>query len=191
MNNTPQQQFEGALGWDSQISQESSFVILPAGEYDFKVEKMERGSYNPSPNSSIRDISPQAELELTVYSPDGQTATVYERLILHSKMEWKISEFFISIGQKKPGEPLVPNWSFVPGSTGRCEIEINKYTNKQGQERENNRVARFLEPTQQAPSYQQYQTPQQPVQQPMQQQVPQQQASVQQQTPPANPGFEF
>lgn len=150
--------FQGALSWDSQISQESSFIVLPAGEYNFKVDKMNRGQYNPSPNSKIRDVSPKAELEITIFNPDtGESTSVTENLILHSATEWKLSEFFIAIGQKNPGEPFNPNWQFVPGATGRCEVEINKYTNKEGQDRENNRIKNFL-----APSVNQ--SPQQPVQ---------------------------
>lgn len=141
MNNN----FEGALSWDSPIEKESSFTLLPAGEYDFKVDKMNRGTYQPSPNSSIREVSPQAELEITIFG-ENETTTVNERLILHSKTEWKLSEFFIAIGQKKQGQPLNPNWALVPGAIGRCEIEVNKYTNKEGQERENNRITKFLPP---------------------------------------------
>lgn len=179
MNNT---NFEGALSWDSPIEKESSFTILPPGEYDFKVDKMERTTYQPSPNSKIRDVSPQAELEITIFGNDGESTTTTERLILHSKTEWKMSEFFIAIGQKKQGEPLVPNWSLVPGATGRCEVEINKYKNKEGQERENNRITNFL-PTH-APIAQPIYTAPHPSQQ-----APAQ--PVQTQAPTANPGFSF
>lgn len=100
--------FEGALGWDSPITAENSFVILPAGEYDFKVDKMTRGQYNPSQTSKIRESAPKAELEITLFG-NGESTTTTENLILHSKTEWKLSEFFIAIGQKQPGEPLNPN----------------------------------------------------------------------------------
>lgn len=163
----------GALGWDDEISQESSYILLPEGEYDFVVEKMERGQFQPSPNSKINEACPEAELTLKIQSPEGE-ATVFERLILHSATEWKLSEFFISIGQKIKGQPFKPNWSQVPGSRGRAKIEINKYTNKQGQDRENNRVDSFLEPTNQ------------PQQQPAANQQPNQT-----QQPNNNPGFNF
>lgn len=146
-----------ALGWDSPIEQESSFVLLPEGEYNFRVTKMERSQYQPSPTSSIREVSPKADLSITVYDDSGQLSSenVTENLILHSKMEWKLSQFFIAIGQKIPGQAHTPNWNQVVGSTGRCKVEVNRYTNKQGAERENNRIAEFLPPqTQAAPSYQ-------------------------------------
>ncbi|MFC6464978.1 hypothetical protein ACFP65_08350 [Marinilactibacillus sp. GCM10026970] len=175
----------GALGWDDEISQESSFVLLPEGEYDFVVEKMERGQYQPSPNSKINVASPQAELTLKIQTPEGE-ATVFERLILHTATEWKLSEFFISIGQKKKGEPTRPNWGQVPGSRGRAKIEINKYTDKNKNPRENNRVESFLEPVAGQQPPQTYQAPQQTnYQQPNQtQQTPPQQTNT-------NPGFAF
>lgn len=178
MNNT---NFEGALNWDSPIEKESSFTILPPGEYDFRVDKMERTAYQPSANSKIRDVSPQAELEITIFGVDGESTTTTERLILHSKTEWKMSEFFISIGQKKQGEPLVPNWAQVPGAAGRCEVEINKFTNKEGQERENNRISSFL------PSHAPVTQPMYATQQPIQQ-APAQPVQTQ---PATNPGFSF
>lgn len=144
---------QGALSWDSQIEKENSFVLLPEGEYEFKVEKMERGQYQPSPQSKIRETSPQAELELKIQSTEGE-ATVFERLILHTATEWKLSEFFISIGQKVKGQPFTPNWGQVIGSTGRAKIEINKYKTNQGQDRENNRVVEFLEPKESTPTQQ-------------------------------------
>lgn len=145
---------QGALSWDSQIEKENSFILLPEGEYEFTVAKMERGQYQPSPQSKIREASPEAQLELKIQSSEGE-ATVFERLILHTATEWKLSEFFIAIGQKVKGQPFTPNWSQVPGSTGRAKIEINKYKNNQGQDRENNRVAEFLEPKQNAQQQQQ------------------------------------
>lgn len=172
----------GALGWDDEISQESSFLLLPEGEYDFVVEKMERGQFQPSPNSKINESCPEAELTLKIQSPEGE-ATVFERLILHSATEWKLSEFFISIGQKIKGQPFKPNWSQVPGSRGRAKIEINKYKNKQGQDREINRVDSFLEPV--ANQHQQQTTP------PSQTQTYQQPNQNQQTQQPNNPGFNF
>ncbi len=167
--------FEGALSWDSPIEKESNFVLLPPGEYPFTVKKMERATYQPSPNSSIRDVSPKADLEILVRG-NGEETTVLENLILHSKMEWKLSQFFIAIGQKKSGEPLNPNWGMVPGATGMCKVIIDKYTTKNGAEREVNRIDEFLQPTAQTqPTYQQ---PNVPVQQP---------ATTQN----ANPGFSF
>jgi hypothetical protein len=37
-----------ALEWGQEISQESQFVDIPDGSYDFKVESLERGQHNGS-----------------------------------------------------------------------------------------------------------------------------------------------
>lgn len=167
-------QFEGALNWDSEISQESSFVLLPEGKYRFKVTGFERAQYTPSPQSKIRDVSPMAELDLSISSPEHGSTTVKENLILHTKMEWKISEFLLAIGQKQKGEATNPDWSKIFGAEGWCELEVNKYTNKNGEQRENNRVKQFIavEDAPQQPVQQQPQT--QTVQQPTLNQATQQ-----------------
>lgn len=129
-----------ALDWSSTIEQESEFILLPEGEYSFTVESMERARFNGSEKMSA---CPVANLVLNVYDEQGNSAKVYESLFLHRKAEWKLSQFFISIGQKKKGEPLNPNWNMVPGSTGKLELTVNEYS-KNGETRKNNRVARYL-----------------------------------------------
>jgi len=133
------------LGWDDQIEKESEFVLLPQGEYDFTVTAFERKRYNPKPGATLPPC-PMAQLTLTVDGPTGQ-ANIFHNLYLHTSTEGMLSAFFIAIGQKKKGEPLQPKWHEVVGAKGRAEIEINKYTSN-GQERENNRVKKFIAPTQ-------------------------------------------
>lgn len=174
------QNYEGALSWDSTIEKESNFVLLEPGEYDFTVKNMTRGQYTPGPNAKISEACPMAELELDVTDSKGQTATVKENLILHTSLEWKISQFFISIGQKVKGQPFVPNWGAVIGTTGRGEFDIRKYT-YQGEEREANQVKNFLEPAENNTTPVQSQT--QPQAQPNPAQTAQQ--------PQSNPGFNF
>lgn len=194
MQNTNQNQnYEGALSWDSTIEQESSFVLLEPGEYNFVVKNMSRATYTPGPNSKITDSSPMAELELDVTDSKGQSATVKENLILHTALEWKISQFFISIGQKVKGQPFVPNWGAIVGATGRAEFDQRKYTSN-GEEKQVNQVKNFLEPVQNA-TQPQYNAPTQvapaPTQQPAPQAVAQPNAQPKQGQPQANPGFNF
>lgn len=130
-----------ALDWNSEITQDDQFELLPDGEYDFVVESMERARFN---GSDKMGPCPQAKLTLVIKSPvSGNDVKILETLNLHKKMEWKLSQFFVCIGQKKKGEPLVPNWNLVPGSKGRASIIVNKYL-KDGQNRENNKVDKFL-----------------------------------------------
>ncbi len=132
----------GLLDWDSQIEKENEFTLLPEGEYPFRVVKFERSSFSGS------DKMPSCKMAvLTLEVGDSnQSAIVTERLYLHTKAEWKLSQFFLAIGQKKHGEPLVPNWNAVQGASGRCKVAVRTYNGK-----DYNNIAAFLEP-QEAPA---------------------------------------
>ena len=131
-----------ALDWSSSIEKESEFELLPEGEYEFRVESMERGRY---PGSERMSACPMANITLILTDDAGEQHKVFDTLYLHKKSEWKLSQFFVGIGQKKKGEPLNPRWDEVPGSTGRLELTINEYTSKtDGTKKKNNKVSRYL-----------------------------------------------
>jgi len=135
-----------ALDWDDEIQYtESSFVLLPTGEYPFTVTGFDRQNFD---GSSKIPACKMAVLHLAVDGGDRGTANVDERLYLHTSMLWKLSEFVVSIGQMEPveGATVRINWNAVPGSTGLVKISVNKYKNKNGEERTNNRVEHFLPP---------------------------------------------
>lgn len=130
------------LGWDDEISAEQEFELLPEGTYNFKVESMERGRFAGSAKMAPCN---SANLKLVLNDPiSGAEGTVFDTLYLSTKAEWRISQFFTAIGQKQKGVPFRPNWNFVPGSTGKVEISVNKYTDSNGNARENNRVKKYL-----------------------------------------------
>jgi len=184
---------ERELSWDDEILKDGGdFTLLEPGEYAFTVSKMERARFA---GSAKMPACNQAKLELTIHSQKHGDVTVFHNLFLHTKTEGLLSNFFVGIGQKKEGEPLRMNWGQVVGATGRLELELNTFTGRDGEERTNNQVKKFLKPdaagasqnyttaqTQQAPQYQQpsyqqppYQQPQQPqTQQPFPTQTPQQ-----------------
>ena len=174
------QQIERELSWDDVIENEGGgFVVLPAGKYPFRVTKFTRGRFN---GSEKMPACPKAELELSVYSQEHGEVTIFESLLLHTKTEWKLSEFFLSVGQKRKGEKVTMNWQAVIGAQGMCELEVNKYNDKQGNPRENNRVKEYLEPTAPATPQPNYQAPQaQPYA------APQNTAPFPTQAPPAQP----
>ena len=135
------------IGWDDEVKEEGGdFEPLPAGTYDFTIASMERGRF---PGSEKMAACNKASLDLIVKNAEGKERHVYEDLLLNSKLEWKLSQFFTCIGQKKPGEPLKPNWGTVPGSTGKVELYINEYTSKStGKPGKNNKVDKWLPPEQ-------------------------------------------
>lgn len=148
MNNNNEINEMQGFGWEDEVTAEANaFIVLPAGDYPFIVTGFERKIYEPAQGrqSKIPAGINQATLELTFMSPDGEEVKVSENLYLYQKAAWKVSEFFLSIGQKVKGQPFVPNWQKVVGSRGMAKLEVNKYVNKNGQESENNRVKNFLE----------------------------------------------
>lgn len=171
-------EMERELGWDDEIEKDGGdFILLPAGDYNFTVEKFERGRFQGSEKMPACN---QAKLTLTVHSPEHGDVTVFNNLLLHTKTEGLLSNFFTGIGQKKKGEKLRMNWNAVIGAKGRLKLEINKFKGRDGEERTNNQVKTFLPyedylkhsgqtAVQQPPQQTQYQQPptqQQPMQQP-------------------------
>lgn len=124
---------ERALSWDDEISQESEFILLDPGAYDFEVTGLDKTYFS---GSDKMQACPQAKLELTI-----DKAKIYTNLFLNTKSEWKLSEFFISIGLKKKGEPLKMQWNKVLGAKGKCEVGHREWDGKTY-----NEVSKFLEP---------------------------------------------
>ncbi|HLR88461.1 MAG TPA: hypothetical protein VK042_01900 [Atopostipes sp.] len=136
------QENEKVLGWDDEIQDSGpDFTLLPAGDYNFTVEKFERARHNGSANLPA---CPMALLTLKIDGGDHGDTTVVNRLFLHSKTEGFLSAFFESIGQKQEGERVRMNWQAVFGAKGRCKLEVNRYKSKDGEDRENNQVKTFL-----------------------------------------------
>lgn len=134
------------LGWDDEIQQESSFILLPEGDYRFTVEKFDRARHNGSDK-----IPPcnKAILHFRVFSPDGSSVLLQENLFLHTKMEWKLSEFFASIGMKQKGQAARMNWQEVNGKSGICHVKIRNYDKKDGGVGQANKIEKWY------PSYDQ------------------------------------
>ena len=132
------------LGWDDQIENDGAdYEPLPDGEYDFEVRTMERGRFAGSDKMAACN---KATIDYIIKDAEGKEHHVYDDLILNSKMEWKLCQFFLCIGQRAKGEKLKPRWNEVVGSTGRFKIYLNEYTDKNGKPRRNNKVDEYLAP---------------------------------------------
>lgn len=130
------------LDWDSEISHDSEFTLLPEGEYDFTVKKFERARHNGSPKLPACN-----KAVLTIEVTDGKNKAVIEHnLFLHQKTEGMLCEFFTAIGQRKHGETLKMNWPAVMGAKGRCKVYIDKWQGKDGQPKESNKIKKFIAP---------------------------------------------
>ena len=137
------------IGWGDQIVADGGeFLLLDEGDYDFTVTAFERGRF---PGSAKIPACNKAVLTLTVQTQKGEANAKYD-LILWSSLEWKISEFFRSIGQKKSGEAFVPRWNEVVGSKGRAHFKPRKYL-KNGEERHVNDISKFYDAPQTQQNY--------------------------------------
>jgi hypothetical protein len=130
-----------ALGWDDEGQvQESSYDVLPEGEYTYEVVNFKREHFGGSAKMSA---CPVAALQLKCTNVEnGMTVTGFCRLYLNSKVQWRISNFFKSCGLLDPNAAegaSMPMSLFgqVVGCTGRVKVKVTKSTNN-GKTYENN-----------------------------------------------------
>ena len=114
------------LDWDSEIENEGSeFIVAEPGDYDFVVTAFERGRFQ---GSAKMPPCNQAKLTIRLEIPGGDgTCEIKHNLFLHSKSEWKLCEFFTSIGQRQSGQRVAMNWNAVIGSRGRCKVSKRSF----------------------------------------------------------------
>ena len=123
---------EREFGWNDEIEKEGSgFILLPEGDYDFTVESYERGRHE---GSEYIPPCAKALLNIRIDTDEGPTV-IRHTLYLHTRRERQLGNFFLAIGEKKPGEPVKMNRTAVPGATGRAKVGIRKGTgNWEGKE---------------------------------------------------------
>ena len=126
--------------WGDEINNESAdFVLLPEGDYDFTVEKFERARFDGSDKLPACN---KAIVTFTIWGADD-CISITENFLLCSKLEWKLSALFLSVGMKKHGEPLRMNWSDLPGKKGKAHIFVDPFKKKDGTEGKANKIKKF------------------------------------------------
>ena len=130
------------LGWDAEIENEGKdFVVAEPGDYNFTVTGFERGRFE---GSAKMPPCNQAKLTIRIDIPGSNGECIIKcNLFLHSKSEWKLCEFFTSIGQRKKGERVQMNWNRVVGSIGRCRVTKRSFKNNSGKELWTNDIDKF------------------------------------------------
>lgn len=109
------------LGWDDTIQNDGQdFEPVPPGDYDVTIEKWERGR---SKGEGKLPPCNMAIVYFTIHAPE-RDVPVRENYILHTSVEWKLSELFCGVGLKKKGEPLRMNWGALPGKKARAKVGI-------------------------------------------------------------------
>ena len=130
------------MNWDDAIETDGQeYILLPEGEYNFKVTNFERGRFVGS--AKIPQCN-KATITIQIEAKEGTTSVKFD-LILYRTLEWRISAFFRCIGQKKHGEKLTMDWGKVVGSKGRAYIKQRSYVNINGEEKFVNDIERFID----------------------------------------------
>ena len=130
------------LEWNDSIENDGQeFILLPEGDYNYTVIDFERGRFNGSAKIPATN---KAIITVQVQTKEG-IATVKFDLILYRSLEWRLSGFFRSIGQKKHGEKLQMDWTKIIGKKGRAHFKQRSYVNLNGEERFVNDIDRFID----------------------------------------------
>ena len=135
------------LDWDSEV-EATEFTLLPAGSYPFTVLSYERARHNASANLPA---CAQAILHIEVDGGQLGKRKIDHNLYLHSKTQGFLNEFFRSIGCTGEGNKVKMDWSKVPGARGVCEVFVDKYTKRNGQPGESNKIKKFVSTVQPLP----------------------------------------
>lgn len=124
------------FNWDDEIIEESGeYVLLEEGDYEYTVTKVER-----TRSEGSKKLPPCNMTKVTFRIGENN---ITENFILHSSLEWKLSQLFLSVGMKKHGEPLKMNWTAIQGKKGNCHVVIEKYTKKDGRDATVNHIKKF------------------------------------------------
>lgn len=129
------------MDWGDAIENDDQFQLVPEGDFNFRVLSFERGRF---PGSQKVEACNKATLTLEVETPDGPVTMITD-LLLNRRLEWKLSEFFRSIGMKKKGQKVLMDWNRVIGAKGRAHFKPRKYKANDGSDREASNVEHFLD----------------------------------------------
>lgn len=86
------------MDWNDVIEDDGQeYVLLPEGDYNFIVTNFERGRF---PGSAKIPATNKETKSIQIFSELGVASMKFD-LILSKALNWKLSAFFRSIGQKK------------------------------------------------------------------------------------------
>lgn len=135
-----------ALGWDSTIEDvpREEFQQLEDGEYQFVVSALEQDKWK----QDVKYVGgfPYARLTLAIMVDGEQVTEVKTNLTLSVKNQWRIREFFASIGVPvESGKAFAPKWNKVEGRKGIVKLEKDEFTGRNGEKIKTNKVKAFIE----------------------------------------------
>ena len=134
------------IGWDYVLTEDDTkggeyeSVILPDGDYDAVITRMERAQFNGSQNMAA---SPMAKLYMDIDGGELGVSRPIVNVILNQKLAWKIDTLAVACGFWKRGEGKgrrMP-WEDLKGARLRVRVSTREYQGKKYQD-----VERFLAP---------------------------------------------
>lgn len=138
--------------WDDEITDDgyesTEIVLLPEGNYPFKVIKVEKKYYEGSNKIPACNM---AKVTLLIDGGDLGNGMCTENIYLLDKQEWKAAQFLRSLGLKKHGEPV--KWRLITeanGCEGRCRVIQDTFDGRNGTTT-NNKVDKYFDKEEQAP----------------------------------------
>ena len=138
-----------AYGWDDVVTdpQEDSSILLPAGDYPFRVTKMERGNHEPKPGGKLQACK-KAKVSIVVDGGPLGELNMIDDFFLVSSLDWKVCDLFESLGLRKKaaqGQPKAPldigMFGSIAGYGGTLTIKQETYKDVT-----RNKVGKYLEP---------------------------------------------
>lgn len=134
-----------SLDWNSKISRTAiensknnnsgnERVLLPEGNYNFKVTYYEK--------SRNRANNPMAIIHLDV---EGK-AEILDYISIQENAIWKMDQFFAGIGINEEDEELINSFDKAVGKTGKLHLKQEKRNGKNGGTYYVNSVAYYLDP---------------------------------------------
>lgn len=116
-----------------------NFTLLEPGFYPFEVRSAKKARTNGNPPHKCVDFT----LKVGV---GPKSATVTDRIAMHSGMKWKMAQIYTSLGLRKHGEAFTFRAEDTVGQTGWVEIDHREYE-RDGETRRANNVTRYLDPS--------------------------------------------
>lgn len=143
-----------ALDWEGEFDATDEFILLAPGYYPFTVKNLERERFQ---GSNKMAACPRAKLTLEV-TAGNNTVNITDRIMLSTKTQWRVSQFFQSLGFAKDANgKMAMHWNEILEKTGWLKLDLRSYFNKDGEERESNEVTAYCRPDEADKAFEEYQ----------------------------------
>jgi len=127
-----------AFAWDDVLPgsmDEDSFTLLEPGEYWAQVQRWEQDHYV----GNGKDCG-KAVVIIKARDDEGNQCLMWEHLLMHKSMGWKLRAFFKAMGLAESGKDFKMRWDKIKGRALRVKVKVDHYN----PEKPRNKVEQFL-----------------------------------------------